>query len=67
MGMSELVTDNGLLSPAGNIRQLADNILYLLNREKLRRKMAKNSQKNARQYDIELITPKLLAYYQTFL
>ncbi len=67
MGMNELVTDNGLLSPPGNIRQLADNILYLLNREKLRRKMAKNSQKNARQYDIELITPKLLAYYQTFL
>lgn len=66
MGLSELVTNNGLLSKPGNIESLATNMLTLLQDDRLRKKMGENSKKNAQRYDIKTVIKRLVNYYQSF-
>ncbi|MBN1263113.1 MAG: glycosyltransferase [Candidatus Pacebacteria bacterium] len=67
MGVSELVTNNGLLSPPGDIEKLAGNMSLLLKNESLRRKLGKNSRQNALDYDLDQVVDRLTDYYRGFL
>lgn len=67
LGIPELVTNNGLLSPPGDIQKLAWNLGILLRDKKLRKKLGKASEKNASRYDIKKVTEQLIDYYQSFI
>ena len=59
--------ETGFLVKDGDINDLADKILLLLNDEDLRHSMGKNGQKTAMEYHWKIITQKTISFYYNIL
>lgn len=62
-GVPELVKDNGLLSPTASARDIAANILKILNNTTLAKKMSLASLKRADKYSIQTVTTQFELLY----
>lgn len=54
----------GFLSDAGNVAEMADHAIELLQNEEMLQRFRANALKQARRFDIEQILPEYEAYYQ---
>ncbi len=65
-GISEIVTDNGILFERKNKEQLVNAILYLASNEEIRWKMASKSIDNVKQYSVDKVLQKYLTFFKEF-
>lgn len=62
-GVPELIKDNGLLCKTANAKDLASNILKIIENPSLAQKMSLSSRKRAQKYSIETITTQFEQVY----